>query len=85
MYRRGPAKKIPERLQGRFTRSQRNSWSNLWSSYLATCLMAMRRGIVTKMNHEKNWMIIIERPTTSTNGFIGMPKMHGGLVAPLKI
>ena len=47
--------------------------------------MMMSAGMEMKMNHMKNWQIIKERPTTSTNGFMGMPNTHGGLVAPLKI
>ena len=47
--------------------------------------MMMSKVIATKINQKKNSQIINERPTTSTNGLIGMPKTQGGLVAPLKI
>ena len=45
--------------------------------------MMMSAGMETKINQPKNWQIIKERPTTRTNGFMGMPKMAAGLVQPL--
>ena len=85
LYEDGAARNCPPCLQGSITRSHRKICSNFWSSYFATCLMMMSAGMETKMNQMKNWQIKRERPTTSTNGLIGMPNTHGGLVAPLKI